>query len=141
VAEIPKELFDEISEIALTIVNAGSIGDDAVAESAYIRLRELHEKITRVGQVYPFFTEVLGDFTRDNAESVRLFKQAIEQSISDSSEPLHTKMFSLAETLIEMGRVEEAEAYLVAARPHASKHGDSEALEDIDHLLRRIAQK
>jgi hypothetical protein len=135
-AQMPKELFEEVWEVALAIVNAGSVGEEAVAESAYQRLRELYDVGVAKGEVYAHLTEIVADFTvDDNAERVRLFKEAIAQAAGDPEEPLYTKMFSLAETLLEVGRVEEAEAYLVSARADAEARGDGEAARESEKLL------
>src|SRR5688500_9232294 len=49
--DMPKELFDEIYDLTLAIVNAGSVGDDAVAESVRLRMRELYDAKVKEGEV------------------------------------------------------------------------------------------
>jgi hypothetical protein len=136
--DFPKDLLDEIHDLGLAIVNAGGVGDDAVAESVYLRLRELYDIRMSNAQGHPFLTEIVAGFTLDNVERIQLFKESIRQCAAFPNEPVHTKELSLAETLLEIARFEEAEAYLVAAREHALSSGDAEALKEIAVLLRNV---
>lgn len=138
--DVPKELFDEVHDLALGIVNATMANDEAVAESVYLRLRELYQTKMENGEVHPFLTETLADFTLDTTEAIRLFKEAIAQCESFPKEPIHSKMLSLAETLVERARFEEAEAYLVAARQPALNCEDWDALKQIASLLEKTAK-
>jgi hypothetical protein len=50
-------------------------------------------------------------------------------------------MFSLAETLLEVGREEEAEAFLIAARSHAHASKDTSTVQEIEEMLDQIRRE
>ena len=83
---------------------------------------------------------VLGqaDYTDDVATSARFYELALEQARSYSDEPIHTKMISLAERLIELGQFERAEAYLHDGRTEAVRRADTFWIEDADRLLHKL---
>ena len=54
-------------------------------------------------------------------------------------EPTHTKMISLAQQFMELGRTEQAEAYLRDGRAEAVRRSDTFWIEDADSLLKELA--
>ena len=86
-------------------------------------------------QTHPLLTEAVADYTDDTAEAVRLYELALAQAQTIPDEPTHTKMISLAERLIELGRKEQAEAYLRDGRAEAARRNDTFWVEDADRLL------
>jgi hypothetical protein len=70
---------------------------------------------------------------------VRLYELALQQAHEFPDEPTHTKMISLAEQLIELGRRELAEGYLREGRAEAVRRRDTFWIEDADRLLHELA--
>lgn len=126
-------------ELALAIVNASEAGDDALHDSLCQKIRSYFNDQESSGRSHPFLTEAVADYTQDAIEAVRLSELALEQARSFPDEPRHTKMISLAERLIELGRTEQAEAYLRDGRAEAVRRADTFWIEDADRLLREAA--
>ena len=63
------------------------------------------------------------------------YELALEQARRFPGEPLHTKMISLAERLVELGQFERAEAYLRDGRAEAVRCEESYWVENADKLL------
>lgn len=97
-----------------------------------------YEDQMRLGCPHPFVTETLADYTDAAPEAVRYYELALEQSLSYSDEPTHTKLISLAERLIELGQLERAEAYLRDGRAQAVRCSDTYWIEDADRLLQEL---
>jgi len=140
-SDIPQNIYEGVHELALGIVNASMAGDDALKQSMYGSLVAFFEAEATAGRAHPFLTEAVADFTDDLPERIRLFKLAIDQSKLHLGEPIHTKMISLAESLIDVGRAEEAEAYLLTARTYAFQCKDKDATENADQILRQLRQQ
>jgi len=77
------------------------------------------------GRSHPFLTEAMADYTNDTPEAVRLYELSLEQAHAFPNEPTHTKMISLAQQLMQLGRTEQAEAYLRDGREEAVCRGDT----------------
>src|SRR6266850_6059086 len=131
---IPPDVYERVHELALAIVNASEAGDDALHDSHCQALRAYFDEQLSVGRSHPFLTEALADYTDDTAEAIRLYELALDQARGFPDEPTHTKMISLAEQLIELGRREQAEAYLRDGRAEAVRRGDTFWIEDADRL-------
>ena len=136
---IPSDIYERVLELGLAIVNAMEAGDDALQDSHRLTLRAYYDEQTSLGRSHPFLTEAMADYTEDAAEAVRLYELALEQSRAFPDEPIHTKMISLAERLIELGRTEQAEAYVCDGRAEAVRRGDTIWIEDADRLLQELA--
>jgi hypothetical protein len=80
----------------------------------------------------------MADFAQHPAEAVRLYELALKQSQSYAGEPTHTKMISLAERLTQLGRREEAEAYLRNGRAEAVRREDRYWIKEADRLLENL---
>jgi hypothetical protein len=137
-SDIPSEIYQRVHELALAITNASEAGDEILSASCCLALRALFDELTASGRCHPFLTEAVADYTDDLAEAVRLYELALQQSRQFPDEPRHTKMISLAELLLELGRREQAEAYLHDGRAEALRRGDTFWIEDADRLLHEL---
>jgi len=138
--EIPPDIYERVRELALAIVNASEAEDDALGASLCETFREYYEEQTKLGRAHPFLTEAMADYTKEPDEAIRLYQLAIEQARAISNEPIHTKMICLARELIEVGKIEPAEAYLVDGRSEAVRCGDEYWIKEADGLLRELKQ-
>lgn len=138
-SNIPREVYDRVHELALAIVTASKAGDETLHDTHRDTLRAYYDEQTSYGHSHPFLTEAMADYTEKPAEAVRLYMLALEQSKAISDEPVHTKMISLAERLIELGSSEQAEAYLRDGRAAAVQRSDTFWIQDADRLLQKIA--
>jgi hypothetical protein len=138
-SNIPPDIYERVHELALAIVNASEAGDDTLHDSHCQALRAYFDEQSSAGRSHPFLTEAMADYTDDTAEAVRLYELALNQARAFPDEPTHTKMISLAEHLIELGRREQAEAYLRDGRAEAVRRGDTFWIEDADRLLHELA--
>jgi hypothetical protein len=135
---IPSDIYERVYELALAITNASEAGDDALCDSLCQTLRAFYDEQASVERSHPFLTEAMADYTADAPEAVRLYQLALEQACAFPDEPTHTKMISLAEQLIELGRREQAEAYLRDGRAEAVRRKDTFWVEDADRLLQEL---
>lgn len=129
-SNVPPDLYDRVSDLAVAITNASEFSDDAAYETGVGELRALFQEHARQGNPHPFLTETLADYTRDLKEAIALYRVALEQCVAFDEEPTHTKHISLAERLVEAGEVEGAREHLALGREAARRAGDKEA---IDH--------
>jgi len=136
-SDIPPDSYDRVRELALGMVNATGAGDDALNESLYQQLLGYYEEQTRLGRSEPFLTEAVADYSADGAGAVRYYELSLEQARRFPGEPLHTKMISLAERLIELGQFERAEAYLRDGRAEAVQCDDQDWVANADELLQQ----
>ncbi len=120
------------------MVNASAAGDVSLNASLYQSLRAYFEVEGEEGRSHPFLTETLADVTENRVEAVRLYKLAISQVPSVEGEPLHTKMVCLGRRLLELGRKEEAEAYLRDGRAEAVRCSDNYYIKQADEMLREL---
>ena len=134
--DIPPDIYERVYELALSMVNASEVEDTSLHAFFYQNLLSYFHELAEAGRSHPFLTEALADFTEDAATSVTYFRLALEQTKSFPYEPLHTKMISLAERLIELGFREQAEAYLRDGRADAVRLADADSVKQADELLR-----
>ena len=137
-SNIPPDIYERIHELAVAIANASGADDDALHDSLCQTLRAYYEEQASLGRSHPFLTEATADYTADAAEAVRLYKLSLEQARAFPDEPTHTKMISLAQQFIELGRTEQAEAYLRDGRAEAVRREDTFWIEDADRLLQQL---
>lgn len=138
-SNIPPDIYETVSELALAMTNASAADDTALHDSSYQSLLAYYEEQTRLGRSHPFLTEALADYTHDVATSARYYELALDQARAFADEPTHTKMISLAERLIELGQLERAEAYLRDGRAEAVRRADTFWIQDADRLLHKLA--
>ena len=124
-SNIPSDIYDRVHELALAITNASEAGDDVVHDSSYQTLRTYFDEQTRLGRSPPFLTEALADYTYAPDAAIRYYELALQQTRTLPDEPTHTKMISLAQRLVEVGRREEAEAFLRDGRAEAVRRSDA----------------
>jgi len=134
--DIPEDIYERVHELALGMVNASEAEDSTLRDSFYQNLLSYFHEQAEAGRSHPFLTEALADFTNDNATSVTYFRLALEQSKDFPHEPLHTKIISLSERLIELGLCEQAEAHLRDGRAEAVRLADADSVKKADELLR-----
>jgi hypothetical protein len=137
-SDIPRDIYERVHELAVAIVNAAQAGDSALSEAQQSALRDFYNEQTALGRWHPFLTEAMADYTDDPSEAVQLYELALAQAVKIPSEPTHSKMISLASRLIELGRHEQAEAYLLDGRKEALRCKDTDWIEEADDLLGQI---
>ena len=140
-SSIPPDIYERVHELAVAIVRASEAGDDGLDDSLCQTLRAYFDEQASSGRSHPFLTEAMADYTCDNAEAVRLYELALEQARAFPDEPTHTKMISLARRLIELGRREQAEAYLRDGRAEAVRRDDTYWIQDADTLLQQLGSR
>ena len=138
-SSIPPDIYERVHELAVAIVNASDADDDALHDSLCQTLRAYYDEQASLGRSHPFLTEAMADYTDDATEAVRLYELSLEQAQTFPDEPTHTKMISLAQQFMELGRTEQAEAYLRDGRAEAVRRGDTFWIEDADRLLQQLA--
>lgn len=134
--DIPSDIYERVHELALGMVNANEVEDTALHSVFYQSLLSYFKEQAEAGRAHPFLTEALADFTEEVTTSVTFYRLALDQSKDFPDEPLHTKMISLAERLIELGFCEQAEAYLLDGRAEAVRLADIDSVKKADELLR-----
>jgi hypothetical protein len=136
-SDVPPDIYDRVRELVLGMVNATGAGDDVLNDSLHQQLLDYYEEQTRLGRVEPMLTEAVADHTADRVAAVRYYELSLDQARLLPGEPLHTKMISLAERLIEGGEFERAEAYLRDGRAEAVRCDDQFAVDNADELLQQ----
>ena len=137
---IPPDVREQVQEFALEHTNAFLADDHSLAASLYERFLAYHEEQLAVGRSHPFIVETLADYTQDHAQSVRYYKQALTMSRQMASdEPTHTILIGIGARLIELGRREQAEAFIRDGRAEAVRREDSFFIEEADRLLNETA--
>jgi len=135
---IPQNIYETVHEFAVALTNASEASDAVLYGSIYESLRTFYDEQASIGHSHPFLTEALADYTDDTADAVRLYELALEQARAFRDEPTYTKMISLAQHLLELGRREQAEAYFQDGRAEALRHADTLWIEDADRLLQML---
>ena len=115
------------------------LGDDVLRDSITQALRGYFEEQATLGRSHHFLTDAIADFTADPATAISYYQLALKQARTIPGEPTHTKMISLAQRLVEVGRKEEAEAYARDGRAEALRRGDAFWKEEAATLLRDLA--
>ena len=124
-SSISPDIYERVHELAVAIVNASGADDDALHGSLCQTLRAYYDEQASLGRSHPFLTEAMADYTDDATEAVRLYELSLEQARTFPDEPTHTKMISLAQQFMELGRTEQAEAYLRDGRAEAVRRADT----------------
>ena len=135
---VPQPLYDQVLELTEAIVQPEasdeSAIDSALAAAALQKLVSLFENLQAADAPDPFLTETLADFTSDAEEAIRLYRLALQQSLTFPGEPTHTKRQGLVERLLEAGHAVEAQVELDKARREAFMAGDTEAIKALNTL-------
>ena len=137
---IPPDIYERVGELAAAITNATLADDRALAESLYQRLHHYHKEQLAAGRSHPFIAETLADYTDDPTQAIHYYEQALTISRHmTSEEPTHTILIGIGERLVEMGRREQAEAFIRDGRAEALRRGDISWIENADKLLKGAA--
>jgi hypothetical protein len=80
----------------------------------------------------------LADLTDDDADSVHLYRLALQQCSAFPGEPTITKRLGLVERLLELGRSGEAGEEMIQARREAFATGDADAIKELDALAKKL---
>jgi hypothetical protein len=139
VSSIPPDIYERVHEFAIAIANATQADDDVLNASLCEQLLAYYDEQASLGRSHPFLTEAMADYAADAAEAVRFYELSLEQAQAFPDEPTHTKMICLAEQFIELGRTDQAEAYLRDGRAEAVRRGHTFWIEEADRLLRESA--
>jgi hypothetical protein len=133
---IPPDTYERVIELALGITNASEAGNDALCDSLYRRLLDYHDEQCSLGNSHPFLTETLADFTSDPKVAIQFYQKALDLSRQmQGNEPTHTILIGIGTRLLELGRMEEAEAFLRDGRAEAVRREDQESVDEADSLL------
>jgi hypothetical protein len=100
---------------------------------------KLFEARQAAGNPDPFLTETLADFTHDAAESIRLYRIALEQCAAFPDEPRHTKRQGLIERLLDLDRIDEAREEIGCATREAFAAGDAGAVRELGLLAQKLS--
>jgi hypothetical protein len=140
---IPPALYDEVFALVTSIAQPDaeplSAVDETKASDAYAKLEALFKRRESSGESDPFLTEALADFTDDAAESIRLYKLALEQCAAFPGEATLPKRIGLARALIQVGRKMEAREQIEIARREAFLARDSASLAELSELDEQCA--
>ena len=134
------QLYKSLQEMSQVLIEAAEVDDEALFYKHYAELEALCESYSGGKQDHPVLWETLADFTEDNDRSIGLYQQAF--TLADKLKENEYKasiQFSLAQRLIEESREIEAEESLLKAQKFAAYTEDSELIEEIDHLLKSLA--
>ena len=134
-SSIPPDIYEKVHELAIAIANAAQADDDVLNASLCQQFRAYYDEQASLGHAHPFLTEAMADYSQDAAEAVRFYELSLEQAQAFPDEPTHTKMICAAEQFIELGRTEQAEAYLRDGRAEAVRLGHTFWIEEADRLL------
>lgn len=138
-SSIPPEMRAKVLELALQITNATLADDDALSDSGYQNLLEYYREETAVGRGHPFLTEVVADYTEESNAALRYYQVALEQSQRiGPAEPTQTILLGMTVKLLELGKVEQAEAYLRDAKKEAVRRQDEYSIAEADRLLKEL---
>lgn len=136
--EIPSEIYERVHEFAIGMANATEAGDQTLHDAYYQSLLSYYQEQHRLGQSHPFLTEALADSTTDARMAVRYYQQALRESADFPAEPRYTKMISLAQRLIDLRQVEQAEAFLRDGRSEAARKNDDYWVREADRITREL---
>ena len=124
-------------DLACSLTNAFMADDDVLYETHYRALKEYYLEQTRLGALHPFLIETLADYTEDTKEALKYYEQALDLSRA-AGEPMHTIMVDMAVRLHELGRNEQAEAFVRDGRLEALQRRDQDTVKDADELLKAL---
>jgi len=134
---IPPDVYNQVADLACAMTNATCADDAALCASLYQQLLAFYEDQRKRGALHPFVVESLADYTEDQTEALRFYREAL--STSEPDEPRYTILISMAERLIELGEREQAEACLRDGRAEAEDRNDSDYVAVAERVLRDLA--
>lgn len=133
---IPPDIYERVADLAAEITNATLADDHALSQSLYQQLLDFYTELSAANRCHPFVIETLADYTDDPTEALRYYEQALAMSrLMTSDEPTQTILIGIGAQLLQMGRREQAEAYLRDGRAEAVRREDSSWIDEADRLL------
>jgi len=130
------DIYEHVHELATDITNATLADDRALAESLYQRLLAYHQEQLAAGRSHPFLIETLADYTDDASQALHYYEQALTMSHQMASdEPTHTILIGIGTKMLEMGRREQAEAFIRDGRIEAVRRADSNSIIEADKTI------
>jgi hypothetical protein len=140
---VPPALYDEVFALATAIAQPDARPldevDEVSASDAYAKLLALFKNRENSGESDPFLTETLADFTDDNAESIRLYRLALDQCAAFPGEATLSKRIGLVRELIKADRKMEARGQIDIARRESFSARDTGSLEELNELAAQCA--
>lgn len=133
------ELYDEVHEIALDIVNASSYSDKKTQWGAYQRLSRLCEENEWLEGNHPFQWETLADFTTDRYLALGIYSKALNYALSEElPEYVGSICLAMAECQKELGNIAEASQMATKANEAAALTKDLELRRNISEFLLQL---
>lgn len=119
-----KEEWDCVSAVIHSMTNATLADDDVLSESEFVELVAILDELRAKHGEHPTLDETEADFSDEPAESVRLYRKAIELAVEHGL-PTYTIRISLARKLHdEFGDAASANRELDACRAELSLADD-----------------
>jgi hypothetical protein len=118
-----EEEWQAVADAALPLVNATFAGDDVLRDSLFLELAEILSGLRQRHGDHPVLLETLADYTDDDAERIRLYRQAIDIAVRHGI-GTYTIRLSLALLLFDRGEKAAARAELEACRDEIFADGD-----------------
>jgi len=135
---IPRELYDHVFDIATAMTRASEEEDWVAYNASFGELRALFESEQSTGRVHPALTETFADYTDEPERAIELYRLALADSQAFPGEHTYTKHLSLAERLIDSGRVAEGREHLELGRKEAEEAGDAFWIEESNRLTQTL---
>src|SRR5258706_11611697 len=141
--KVPPALYDEVFALATAIAQPDArplnVVDEVSASDAYAKLLALFKSRENSGEPDPFLTETLADFTDDNAESIRLYRLALDQCAAFPGEATLSKRVGLVRELIKADRKFQAREQIDIARRESFSARDTASLEELNEFAAQCA--
>lgn len=138
----PFPLTDEewraLQDAALAVTNAALAGDTLLRESHFQELAATLAQLRGRYGNHPLLLETLADHTDDEAERVRLYRQAVGVAARHGI-ITYTIRLSLAEVLLDRGEAEAAQVELDACHDEVTALGDRSDRKNWEQLRRRCS--
>jgi len=130
-------VWPKLQALGDRICDAEEREDERLIEHGYGELIAFYESQTAAGFWHPGLTEALADFTEDPAAAVEYYRKALAEA-RELEEQTHSILIDLAERLIELGELEEAEACLREGHSVAKQAGDADYVGEAERIAREV---
>ena len=137
-SHVPPAIYARVLELTTDLLAASEADDQATYATRYRELSSYAAALDSNGQSHPFVTEALADFTDDPQVAVSLYLASIEHSRHFRGEPTHTKHLALANILVDLGRIPEAQQHIAIGLEQARGAGDRSSVEEAARIARRL---
>ena len=115
--------WQTVQDAAFPVVNATFADDNVLRESHFQKLAEVLSGLRQLHGDHPVLLETLADFTDDDAERVRLYRQAIDIAVRHGI-GTWTIRLSLSDALIWQRETAAARVELETCRDEVATLGD-----------------